>query len=105
MTNQPRPLDQTDGNHMNPTLKGLNQWPNTSSLPPSSPEEAFSGLGRVETAVINPEWIIADFEMGGKATPWREFIHAHWPAGRIKDYTMGDMKAAFRAGFEAGRNS
>lgn len=95
MTNQP----------MNPTLKGLDQWPNTSYLPPSSPVEAFSDPGRVDTAEINPEWVTADFEWpSGNPTPWTVFIDSYREGdGTFKAFNVEDMKAAFRAGFEAGR--
>lgn len=86
MTNQPRPLDQTDENHMNPTLKGLDQWPNVASLPPSSPVEAFSEPGRVETAeqAFNLWWTDQkNSYVGSLDQAWKAFM-AGWGFGRLR---------------------
>jgi hypothetical protein len=91
---------------MNPTLKGLDQWPNRAALPSSSPVEAFSSPERVETAALNPEWIIADFNMDGTSTEWTTFIRTYrHPDGGICLYSKQAMADAFRAGYEAGRKA
>jgi hypothetical protein len=90
---------------MKPTLKGLDQWPNVSALPSSSPVEAVSSPERVETAVLSPEWITADFEWpSGNPTPWTVFIdHFRLGDGTFKAFNLDDMKAAFRAGYEVAK--
>lgn len=73
---------------------------------PSVPVESVSEEKRVETVVLNPEWITADFEWpSGNPTPWTVFFRDHYPKAGVLHWTVEDMKAAFRAGYEAGRKA
>lgn len=68
------------------SLPGLDQWPNTAPSSPATPSESPE---RVETA-----------EEAWKAF-WKEWIG---PTGN-PDWFSPEMKAAFRAGYEAGRKA
>lgn len=92
---------------MNPTLKGLDQWPNTSSLPPSSHVEAFSEPGRVETAEDAFQTAFRDAERIAEKqnSACLEFMASYrQPDGEVCLYSKVAMSDAFCAGFEAGRN-
>lgn len=80
---------------------------NRAALPPSSPATPSESPERVKTAELNPEWITADFEWPSvKPTQWSLFIQPFmekWE--QHTELTPEDMKAAFRAGYEAGRKA
>jgi hypothetical protein len=75
---------------MNPTLKGLDQWPNMSALPPSSPVEAVSSPERVETAeeAFDAWWAKQEEHCQKQGYGWPNKV---------------DCFLAFEAGYKAGR--
>lgn len=75
---------------MNPTLKGLDQWPNTAPSSPATPSESPE---RVETA----EEAVKSF--------WRDFIGIDPEKAVDMVWNEGVVEAAFRAGYEAGRKA
>ena len=93
---------------MNPTLKGLDQWPNVVKedrnqpnpdwVPSDAPVVVFGNVATQPAPKLNPDWITADMELGGQPTPFSRFWMEQGHASPVPEI----VKRAYQAGYAEG---